>query len=558
MEKRKKKAMQNERNIIVIGHKNPDTDSICSAIAYAQLKNLTTHSHHYVPMRAGEISQETKYVLDRFNMPVPEYLGDIGAQVCDMEIRRTPGAPKEMTIKKAWDFMGKTDAVTLPITENDHVIGLITKGDIAKTFMEAEDSNFLSSMKPRYKDIAETLGGTIVCGNGEQHFEQGKVLVGAAMVERMLQYVQPGDLMIMVDRVENQLAALGKGAKALILCLDAKASDEVIAKAEETGAVIIETTLDTFAASMEIYKSVPLESIMIQDDIMTFKTDDYTDKVRAAMASTRHRAFPVVDDKDRYVGTISRRNLLGIQKKRVILVDHNETSQAVDNINEAEILEIIDHHRLGTLQTLQPIYFVNQPVGCTATILYEMFVEKGIEIEPAIAGLLCAAVISDTLMFRSPTCTLKDKMAAGALALLADIDIESFATEMFEAGSDLANKSEEEIFYQDYKKFTFGNISFGVGQISSMSVDELQVIKQRLQPLLQHECGKNGVSMVFFLLTDIRNSSSEMLYAGERAEELADIAFKDAPKTDGGYELKGVLSRKKQLIPAFMRAINLM
>ena len=395
-------------------------------------------------------------------------------------------------------------------------------------------------------------------GDGDDRFEEGKVLVGAAMVERMQEHIEPGDLMLMVDRVENQIGALEKGAKVLILCLGAKASEEVIAKARAEKAVIIETSLDTFAVCIEIHKSVPLESFMLKEDIMTFRMDDYTDKVRAAMASTRHRAFPVVDSNDCYVGTISRRNLLGIQKKRVILVDHNETSQAVDNINEAEILEIVDHHRLGTLQTLQPIYFVNQPVGCTATILYEMFVEKGIEIGPSIAGLLGAAVISDTLMFRSPTCTLKDKMAAGALALLADIDIEDFATEMFEAGSDLGNKSEEEIFYQDYKKFTFGNTSFGVGQISSMSADELQEIKKRIQPLLRHECGKNGVSMVFFLLTDIRNSSSEMLYAGDRAEELADIAFKDAPKSDGSYYLEGVLSRKKQLIPAFMRAINLM
>lgn len=550
--------MQQERNIIVIGHKNPDTDSICSAIAYAHLKNMTTHSHHYVPMRAGEISQETMYVLDRFNMPVPNYLGDIGAQVCDMEIRRTPGASKDMTINQAWDFMAETDAVTLAVTEENRVIGLITKGDIAQTFMEAEDSRFLSRMKPRYRDIADTVKGTIVVGDGDARFDDGKVLVGAAMVERMQEHIEPGDLMLMVDRVENQIGALEKGAKVLILCLGATASDEVIAKAREEKAVIIETPLDTFAVCMEIHKSVPLESFMLKEDIMTFRMDDYTDKVRAAMASTRHRAFPVVDSNDCYVGTISRRNLLGIQKKRVILVDHNETSQAVDNINEAEILEIVDHHRLGTLQTLQPIYFVNQPVGCTATILYEMFVEKGIEIAPAIAGLLCAAVISDTLMFRSPTCTLKDKMAAGALALLADIDIENFATEMFEAGSDLGNKSEEEIFYQDYKKFTFGNTSFGVGQISSMSADELQEIKKRIQPLLRHECGKNGVSMVFFLLTDIRNSSSEMLYAGDRAEELADIAFKDAPKSDGSYYLEGVLSRKKQLIPAFMRAINLM
>ena len=551
--------MQKKRPIIVIGHKNPDTDSICSAIAYAHFKNLLNHEDgNYIPMRAGEISQETQFVLDYFQVPVPEYLGDIGAQVCDMEIRYTPGADKSMTIKKAWEFMGQTDAVTLPITDNDRVVGLITKGDIAQTFMDAENNTFLSRMKPRYQDIAETLRGKVVVGDGQARFEQGKVLVGAAMVERMTKHVEPGDLTIMVDREENNLGALEAGAKALILCLGAKATPEVVKMAEKQGAVIIETPMDTFAVSMEIYKSVPLESFMLTQDIVIFKTDDYADKVRAVMSTTRHRAFPVVNEKDEYVGTISRRNLLGIHKKQAILVDHNEKSQAVDNIDEADILEIVDHHRLGTLQTLQPIYFVNQPVGCTATILYEMFVEKGVEIQPEIAGVLCAAIISDTLMFRSPTCTQKDKMAAGALALLANIDIEPFATEMFEAGSDLGNKSEEEIFYQDYKKFTFGNTSFGVGQISSMSKDELQEIKKRVRPLLEHECGKNGVSMVFFLLTDIRNSSSEMLIAGERAEELADIAFKDAPRTDGGYQLDGVLSRKKQLIPAFMRAINMM
>jgi len=550
--------MIEDRKVIVIGHKNPDTDSICSAIAYAHLKNQMTHSDGFVAMRAGEISGETAYVLNRFNVPVPEYLGDIGAQVKDMEIRRTPGVPKEMTIRKAWDLMGENEAVTQPITEGGRVIGLITKGDIAKTFMDTKDSYFLSGMRPKYRDIAETIGGTIVVGDPEARFDRGKVLVGAAQAELMGQAIEDDDMVILVDRHENQIAALQHGAGALVLCLGAKADDNVRGMAERQHAVIIETALDTYSACWEINKSVPLEALMRSSDIETFKTEDFTEKVRAVMASTRHRAFPVVDDKDQYIGTVSRRNLLAIKKKQVILVDHNEKSQAVDNIDQADILEIIDHHRLGTLQTLQPIYFVNQPVGCTATILYEMYVEKGIEIEPAYAGLLCAAIISDTLMFRSPTCTTKDKMAAGALALIADINIEEFATEMFEAGSDLNDKSAEEIFYQDYKKFTFGNVSFGVGQISSMSEDELNKIKARVQPLLANECGKNGVSMVFFLLTNIRESSSELLFAGERAEELVDIAFKSAPKTDSGYMLEGLLSRKKQLIPAFMRAINYM
>ena len=548
--------MDSDKKIIITGHKNPDTDSICSALAYAEIKNRITNTDNYVARRAGEINGETKFVLEKFGVDVPEYVDNVATQVRDMEIRRTPGVPKEMTIKEAWDIMGKSEAVTQPITENDKVIGLITKGDIARTFMDAESSSFLSTTSPRFNDIAATIDGRIVSGEGDRLFSKGKVLVGAALVERMRGAVQPHDLVILVDRRENQIGALNSGADCIILCLGAKAAADVIELAGEKDAVIIETELDTFSVSREINKSVPLGAFMTHDSIRSFKLDDYTDDVKSAMGATRHRAFPVTDSRGHYIGTVSRRNLLNIRRKQVILVDHNEKSQAVDNIDDADILEIVDHHRLGTIQTLQPIYFNLQPVGCTATILYQMYIEKGIDVPKHIAGLLCAAIVSDTLMFRSPTCTTQDKMAAGALALIAGIDIESFAAEMFEAGSDLGDKSAEEIFYQDYKKFTFGGTSFGVGQISSMNEGELNKIKSRLLPLMEHECGKNNVSMVFFLLTNIRESSSEMLYAGDNARELIINAFGDVSETDGGFAVEGLLSRKKQLIPAFMDAIQ--
>ena len=548
--------MDSDKKIIITGHKNPDTDSICSALAYAEIKNRITNTDNYVARRAGEINGETKFVLEKFGVDVPEYVDNVATQVRDMEIRRTPGVPKEMTIKEAWDIMGKSEAVTQPITENDKVIGLITKGDIARTFMDAESSSFLSTTSPRFNDIAATIDGRIVSGEGDRLFSKGKVLVGAALVERMRGAVQPHDLVILVDRRENQIGALNSGADCIILCLGAKAAADVIELAGEKDAVIIETELDTFSVSREINKSVPLGAFMTHDSIRSFKLDDYTDDVKSAMGATRHRAFPVTDSRGHYIGTVSRRNLLNIRRKQVILVDHNEKSQAVDNIDDADILEIVDHHRLGTIQTLQPIYFNLQPVGCTATILYQMYIEKGIDVPKHIAGLLCAAIVSDTLMFRSPTCTTQDKMAAGALALIAGIDIEKFASKMFEAGSDLGDKSAEEIFYQDYKKFTFGGTSFGVGQISSMNEGELNKIKSRLLPLMEHECGKNNVSMVFFLLTNIRESSSEMLYAGDNARELIINAFGDVSETDGGFAVEGLLSRKKQLIPAFMDAIQ--
>ena len=317
---------------------------------------------------------------------------------------------------------------------------------------------------------------------------------------------------------------------------------------------IISTAYDTYTVARLINQAIPVSFFMKQEALIKFKLNDFIEDIQDIMAKKRYRDFPIEDDTGRYVGMISRRNIIKTDKKKVILVDHNEKDQAVDNIDKAEIVEIIDHHKLGSLETMVPISFRNQPVGCTATILYEMYGEQKLEISPSIAGLLCAAIISDTLMFRSPTCTLSDKMAAGALALIAGINIEQFAKEMFKAGSNLKDKSPEEIFYQDYKKFIAEDeINFGVGQISSMDSDELAEIKERLVPFMVSECGRHGVTRVFFMLTNIIEESTELLYYGEGSEEMARIAFHMEPK-DGVFDLKGVVSRKKQLIPALMEA----
>lgn len=545
-----------EKKIYVIGHKNPDTDSICSAIAYSEIKNRISNSSNYQPMRAGEINAETRFVLEHFGVEVPKYLEDVGTQVSDMDIDPVPGISRDITLTQVWNLMSERGVATQPVVENNKIVGVITKGDIASTLMGMDSNYFLSSAAPTFDDIARTVEGKVVIGDGKRRFTQGKILVGAAEAAKMQEAIAPHDLILLADRGENQIAALESGADCLILCFGADPQDDVKELACKKNAVIIDTNLDTFTVSRKVNKSAPVSSCMITDGIITFREDDYTENIKDIMLKTRHRAYPVVDDKNNYVGTITRRDLIDIHRKQVILVDHNETSQAVDNIDQAEILEIVDHHRIGTLQTVQPITFINQPVGCTATILYQMFVEKGIEISKAIAGLLCSAILSDTLMFRSPTCTIQDKMAAGALALIADINIEEYASAMFEAGSDLRNRSAGDIFYQDYKKFTFAGTSFGVGQISSMSNDELDEIKKRLLPLLTSECGKNGVSMVFMVLTNIRNSESELLFAGNGSEELILQAFDNAEKTDAGYLIKGLLSRKKQLIPAFMKVLD--
>ena len=547
--------MRNQEKIFVIGHKNPDTDSICSAIAYADIKNRTSQKVKYVAKRAGQINEETEYVLNRFGMQPPGYLSNIGTQVKDMDIRMSPDADKSMSLKNAWDLMMEKSIVSLPIRDKEGQLeGLITIGDIAKTYMDTTDSYLLSRAKTQYKRIAETIEGIVVEGNEHGYFSKGKVLVGTANPQMLKTYIEEDDLIIMGDREEDHLEAIEQNVSCIIVGMGIEVTEKVIKLAHEKEIIIIMSPYDTFTIARLINQSIPVRYIMKTENLVTFNTEDFTDDIQNEMIKHRHRAFPVINKKGKCIGTISRRNFLDMHKKKVALVDHNEKDQAVDNIEKAEIVEIIDHHKLGSLETMTPISFRNQPVGCTATILYEMYGEQKLEISPTIAGLLCAAIISDTLMFRSPTCTLSDKMAAGALALIAGIDIEKFAREMFKAGSNLKDKAPEEIFFQDYKKFIAeGDISFGVGQISSMDSDELAEIKERLIPFMVSECGRHGVTRVYFMLTNIIEESTELLYYGDGSEEMAKTAFHMDP-VDGTFDLKGVVSRKKQLIPALMEA----
>ena len=552
-------CMKKPERIFVIGHKNPDTDSICSAIAYADIKNRTTQNKKYIPKSAGQINEETEYVLNRFGVHPPGYLSNIGTQVKDMDIRLSPEANKSMSLKNAWDLMQENSIVSLPIREKDGTLeGLITIGDIAKTYMDTTDSYLLSNARTQYQRIAETVGGEVVEGNGHGYFVKGRVLVGTANPKMLEGYVEENDMIIMGDREEDHLQAISQNVSCIIVGLNIVVSEKVVKLAHEKNIVIIRSPYDTFNIARLINQSIPVRFVMKRDNMVTFNTEDFTDDIQDVMIKNRHRAFPVINPHGKCIGTISRRNFLDMHKKKVVLVDHNEVDQAVDNIEKAEILEIIDHHKLGTLQTMTPVAFRNEPVGCTGTILYEIYGEQRLEIPEKIAGLLCAAIISDTLMFRSPTCTQTDKIAASALALIAGIKIEEFAREMFSAGSNLKDKSPEEIFYQDYKKFIGeGNVSFGVGQISSMDSEELKEIKEKLMPFMVSECGRHDITRVYFMLTNILEESTELLFYGEGSQQMAEIAFERKPDGDT-FSLPGVVSRKKQLIPAMMEAAQLM
>lgn len=547
--------MRANSRIYVIGHKNPDTDSICSAIAYADIKNRSEKGT-FVAKRAGQINEETEYVLNRFRVRAPGYLPNAGTQVKEIEIHEVPGVRGSISVKKAWELMNNNNVVTLPITSEQNTLqGLITVGDIANSYMDAYDSRVMSAARTQYRSIAETLDGTVLVGNEHGYFVKGKVVIGTFHPDMMEDYIESDDLVILGNRAEDQLCAIEMNASCIIVGLGAKVSQTIQKLAQEKSCVIISTPHDTYTIARLINQSIPIKYLMKKHNLITFSTEDFLDEIKEVMKTQRHRDFPILDKKGKYVGTISRRNLIGGSRKRLILVDHNEESQAVDNINEAEVLEIIDHHRLGSLETMAPVYFRNQPVGCTATIMYQIYQERQLEIPKNIAGLLCAAIISDTLMFRSPTCTPVDRAAAEALAGIAEIDIPKFASEMFRAGSNLKDKTPAEIFHQDFKKFIIEDVTFGVGQINSMDAEELKKIKVSLLPNMQNECGKHGIQMVFFMLTNIIEESTELLYYGSGARELIARAFgKEVP--EDSCVLENVVSRKKQLIPAFMMALQ--
>ncbi len=538
--------------VYIVGHRNPDTDSICSAIAYADIKNRTEQGE-FKAMRAGQINEETEFVLHRFGVDTPDYLPDAAIQVKEIDFHKLEGVRGTISVKQAWKTMSEQNVVTLPITTpRGKLEGLITVNDIAQSYMQVDDKKVLSGAHTPYRSIAETLDGRILVGDPDGVFDEGHVVVGAFQPDMMGSFIHEKDLVILGNRAEDQLCCLDLGVSCMVVGLDAAVSPSIQKLAEAAGCVIITSPHGMYTIARLINQSIPIHHLMIKEPA-TFHMDDKVDDIEEIMKNNRFRDYPVLDRRNRYVGTISRRNLIGRKGKRLILVDHNEKSQAVINIEEAEILEIIDHHRLGSLETMAPILFRNQPVGCTATIMYQIYQERNLEIPPQIAGLLCSAILSDTLMFRSPTCTPLDQAAAIILAKIAGIeDLKGYAAEMFHAGSNLEEKTAEEIFYQDFKKFILEGTTFGVGQISSMDAGELKAIKDKLAPHLEYECGKHDIQMVFFMLTNIIEESTEIMCYGRGAEELVHEAFPD----EENFVLQGVISRKKQLIPAFMTALQ--
>lgn len=549
--------MTEKDNVYVIGHKNPDTDSICSSIAYAWLKNKLDGEHSYVPARAGEINPETQYVLDALGEPAPVLVTDVRTQVSDVDLVSGEIVDGSLSVRRAWERLVQKHGSTL-IVLDDHgaPAGLITIGDIAKSIMDVQNDTVLSDSGTPYSNLVDVLGAEVLAGDLKDRTATGKIIIAASNPDQMEELIESGDMVILSDRYEAQLCALEMQAGALIVCANGEVNQHIIEMAQEKGTVVLRTQYDTFITARLINQSIPIEYFMVKKGIMYFRENNYIDKITDTVANVRHRQFPVLDSRGRFVGMLTRQALLELDRKKVILVDHNEREQAVDGLEEAEIVEIIDHHKLGNVQTIAPIVYRAQPVGCTATIVYMMYEENDIEIPPKMAGLLCSAIISDTLLFRSPTCTPEDKAACEALGEIAGIDLEAHAKGMFSALSDFDSMSDEEILYQDFKEFTSSDTHYGVGQISSMDSDALEKLAVRMEPYMESELEEKDFDMIFLMLTDILNESTTFLCVGDDAlEKVARAAGVSAGENSSVY-LKGVVSRKKQVVPLLSMAIR--
>lgn len=543
--------MLKEKKVFIIGHKNPDTDSICSAIAYAALKNKTDDGV-FVPKRAGEVNNETKYVLDFFDVETPEFIGHVGTQVKDVEIKPTPSLNEGISLKNAWNKMRDLRESTMPIVNDGVLEGIISVKDIATANMDIYETRILAISHTKYTNVLDAIDGTMIVGDSEEEITKGKILIGAANPDLLENYVEDGDMLLTGNRFENQLCGIEMNAGCIVVCTGAPISKTIQKLAKENNCKIISTPHDTLMVARLISQSAPVRYFMKKDHLITFSREDFISDIRDTLAKIRHRDFPVLDRDGKYCGMLSRRSLLNMDNKKIILVDHNEKGQAVDGIDEAEILEIIDHHRLGSMETALPVFFRNQPVGCTGTIIYDLYQENNVEVDKKIAGLLCSAIISDTLMFRSPTCTPKDKKAAEELAKIAGIEIQEHAEKMFRAGSSLADKTPEEIFYQDFKKFSGNDKNFGAGQISSMDKTELEQLRPKIAAYMEGAV-KEG-EMLFFLLTNILTESSDLVFAGEGAKELVETAFGEPQ--ENWVHVPGLVSRKKQFVPSVLHVLQ--
>lgn len=540
--------------IYITGHKNPDSDSICAALAYAEFKNKTQDTPA-IPVRLGNVNQETQYILDYFGVEAPQFLETVKLKVEDLEMDKIAPLAPEVSLKMAWNIMRDKNLKSIPVADgNNHLLGMLSTSNITATYMDIWDSNILAKSATSLDNILDTLSAEAQNINEEIKVFPGKVVVAAMQAESLKEFISEGDIAIAGDRAEIQAELIELKVSLLIVTGGHTPSKEIIELAKKNNITVITTPHDSFTASRLIVQSLPVDYVMTKDNLVAVSTDDLVEDVKVTMSETIYSNYPVIDENNKVVGSIARFHLISTHKKKVIQVDHNERGQSVHGLEDAEVLEIIDHHRVADIQTGNPIYFRNEPLGSTSTIVAKRFFENGIRPSREAAGLLCGAIISDTLLFKSPTCTPQDVKMCRKLAEIAGIVPETFAKEMFKAGTSLKGKSIEEIFNADFKPFTIEGVKVGVAQVNTMDIEGFMPLKGEMLDYMNQKAESMGLEMIMLLLTDIINEGSQILVAG-RSPEIAEEAFK-VKLEDSTTFLPGVLSRKKQVVPPLTQIIT--
>lgn len=533
--------------VYVTGHKNPDSDSICAAYGYAALKNKISNLDA-IPVRLGNVNQETQFILDYFGVDAPKYLETVKLKVEDLKIDNLEAIAPTFPLRGAWNIMRDNHLKALPIgDENGRLLGIISISNLTSAYMDIWDNNILAKSNTSIENILQALDAKPIYINENTKTFPGKITVTAMQPESLREIITNGDIAIVGDRHDVQEELLNMDISLMIITGSNNLPSELIFKARENGVTVISTPHDSFTASRLIIQSIPVDYVMTKEDLVSFSTEDLVDDIKGVMAETKFHSYPVTNNEGKVVGTISRYHLISKHKKKVIQVDHNEKGQSVHGLEDAEIIEIIDHHRVADIQTSNPIYFRNEPIGSTSSIVAKCYFESDVEPTKEVAGLLCGAIISDTLLFRSPTCTEQDKIICLRLAELAGINVDDFAKEMFKAGTSLKGKSVAEIFNQDFKPFNIGESKIGVAQVNTMDIDGFMPLKDEMLTYMSRQTEENNFDVVMLLLTDILNEGSQILVAGPRPQ-IVENAF-DVKLNDSMAFLPGVLSRKKQVVP---------
>lgn len=546
-----KDVFQMKDVIHIIGHKNPDTDSIVSALAYAELKRIL--GINAIACRIGDLNSETDFVLKKFQVSEPVYIQNAKCKLYDVPFDEAVLIRKECTIKEAWDRIGRTKNRALYVVDKEeHLIGVVSMSDITNILMDEKANNKALMKKTPVENICHILKGEFLYQSPSYH-TNGNVHILASRKAFADEVEYKDSIVVTGDDLELQKKVISAKAACLILIHVDIVSASVLKLAEEYGCTIIKTQQDALKIARNIYKAPNVELIM-ERKIISFHNHSYIDDVFSKMSKSRFRSYPVLNNQGKVLGAISRYHLLNYKKKKFILLDHNEASQSIDHSNEGEVLEIIDHHRIGDVETSSPIRFRNEIIGSTCTIIAEMYKENNIIPDQKIAAILCCAIISDTMNFNSPTTTIRDREIANELATIAQLNLNEIAKEMFSAVATLQGRSLSEILYNDFKEYNIDGKRIAIGQINIAEEEEVKEIKTDFIDYMYKINEINKFDLLMMCFTNVEGTGSNLVFIGH-ISWMVDEVFKD-DIMDDMYFVDGIISRKKQIIPALSKALQ--